>query len=139
MTKKTSYDSRATDFYGSYTISKEIHFSASHQLTGLPQDHPCSRLHGHNYIYRIELTAPTVNTTGFVLDYRALEPIKKWVDDTLDHHHLNDIFDVNPTAENQARYMVGLVHELVELPSHTRVAVSVSETPKTWATFREGK
>ncbi|HUM68046.1 MAG TPA: 6-carboxytetrahydropterin synthase, partial [Chloroflexota bacterium] len=32
-----------------YTISKQFHFSASHQLNGLPLEHQCARLHGHNY------------------------------------------------------------------------------------------
>ena len=40
-----------------YRISKEFHFSASHQLIGLPEDHQCARLHGHNYIVVVELTA----------------------------------------------------------------------------------
>src|SRR5215468_9371730 len=33
-----------------YTISKFFEFSAAHHLTGLPDDHPCSRVHGHNYV-----------------------------------------------------------------------------------------
>ncbi|MFI6697695.1 6-pyruvoyl trahydropterin synthase family protein [Streptomyces sp. NPDC050509] len=51
-------------------ISKEFHFSASHQLDGLPEDHPCGRLHGHNYVVALELSAPTdgLDTTGFVRD-----------------------------------------------------------------------
>lgn len=38
-----------------FRITKEFHFSASHQLTGLPEDHQCARLHGHNYIVEVEL------------------------------------------------------------------------------------
>lgn len=29
-------------------IGKEYHFSASHQLTKVGENHPCARLHGHN-------------------------------------------------------------------------------------------
>ena len=32
-----------------YTIAKTFYFSASHVIGGLPPEHPCSRLHGHNY------------------------------------------------------------------------------------------
>jgi 6-pyruvoyltetrahydropterin/6-carboxytetrahydropterin synthase len=32
-----------------YTIAKRFAFSASHVIGGLPTDHPCARLHGHNY------------------------------------------------------------------------------------------
>ena len=42
-----------------YRISKEFHFSASHQLTDLPADHQCARLHGHNYIVVVELNSDT--------------------------------------------------------------------------------
>jgi 6-pyruvoyltetrahydropterin/6-carboxytetrahydropterin synthase len=38
-----------------YTISKEFNFSASHQLLGLIKDHPCGRIHGHNYTLKIFL------------------------------------------------------------------------------------
>ncbi|HBU96439.1 6-pyruvoyl trahydropterin synthase family protein, partial [Thalassospira lucentensis] len=38
-----------------FTITKQFAFSASHQLAGLDADHPCSRLHGHNYIVEVEL------------------------------------------------------------------------------------
>lgn len=38
-----------------FRIRKEFHFSASHQLTHLPPDHQCARLHGHNYIVVVEL------------------------------------------------------------------------------------
>lgn len=40
-----------------FRITKEFHFSASHQLCRLPVDHQCARLHGHNYIVVVELAA----------------------------------------------------------------------------------
>ena len=46
------------------TISKEFHFSASHQLFGLKEGHPCGRLHGHNYIVKIFLSGEP-NKDGF--------------------------------------------------------------------------
>ena len=41
-----------------YTIAKQFTFSASHQLDHLPEDHQCARLHGHNYVVEIVLSAP---------------------------------------------------------------------------------
>lgn len=118
-----------------HTISKDFQFSASHQLQGLPEDHPCSRLHGHNYTVRLELTG-RLNAVGFVHDYRALAPFKDWLDNELDHRHLNDVLAGNPTAERMSALMVDKAVELLDLPENViRVAVSVSETPKTWATF----
>ena len=53
------------------TISKEFHFSASHQLHGLKEGHPCGRFHGHNYIVKIFLSGEP-NKDGFVQDYGEL-------------------------------------------------------------------
>jgi len=118
-----------------HKISKDFQFSASHQLEGLPSDHPCSRLHGHNYTVRLELTGD-LNEIGFVHDYRALAPFKAWLDDVLDHRHLNDILEGNPTAERMSSIMAHKAVELLDLPANVfNIAVSVSETPKTWATF----
>lgn len=114
-----------------YKISKQFAFSASHILEGLPEDHPCSRLHGHNYIVTVYLKADTLNEVGFVKDYRELSLIKKYIDDNLDHRHLNDVFTVNPTAENMARELYTIfVKEIPQI-----YAVEVSETPKTSAIY----
>jgi 6-pyruvoyltetrahydropterin/6-carboxytetrahydropterin synthase len=118
-----------------YTISKQFSFSASHVLGGLPEDHPCGRLHGHNYEVVVVLEAMTITPPGFVVDYRALDSFKKHLDAVYDHHHLNDIMDQEPTAENMA---ADLYYWLRAQPVYGMfvVAVRVSETPKTWAEFR---
>ena len=123
-----------------FSISKDFAFSASHQLDGLPEDHPCSRLHGHNYVVRLTLKAEEVNAVGFIYDYRELDPFKKWIDDTVDHRDLNEVMkglgiDGNPTAERMARWFRAVAMELLDLPRDIRLSVSVSETPKTWATY----
>lgn len=115
-----------------YAISKTFEFSASHQLFGLPDDHPCSRLHGHNYVVRVEFRSVHLDPRGFAgVDYRDLNPFKSWIDRTLDHRHLNDILPA-PTAENIARYLFDHLAETGPSPS----SVAVSETPKTWAEYR---
>lgn len=114
-----------------YTISKEFHFSASHQLDGLPDDHQCARLHGHNYVVVLRLASHQLNPVGFVLDYGDLAPFKKYVDDALDHRHLNDLLPFNPTAENLARWLFDVAASW----GWPVDGVGVSETPKTWAWF----
>ena len=59
-----------------YRITKEFHFSASHQLSHLPDNHQCARLHGHNYIVIVELASKTLNAEGFVRDYGELKALK---------------------------------------------------------------
>lgn len=114
-----------------YKISKQFAFSASHILEGLPLEHPCARLHGHNYIVTVHLKAETLNQTGFIKDYRELAVIKNYIDDKLDHRHLNEVFSFNPTAENMAK---ALFDEFVKLVPEL-YAVEISETPKTTAVY----
>ena len=116
-----------------YIISKEYHFSASHQLPQLPKDHPCHRLHGHNYVVEVELQSEELDQYGFVKDYRDLDALKTYIDDTFDHRHLNDILgDENVTAEQIAKHFYDWCQ--AQWPQVT--AVSVSETPKSNATYR---
>lgn len=121
-----------------YSISKEFHFSASHQLRGLPDDHQCARLHGHNYIVKIGIQNDELNGVGFILDYADLAPIKAFIDDTLDHRHLNTVLEFNPTAERMARWFHDVTRETLDLPPGSQVTISISETPKTWATYSGG-
>ena len=88
-----------------FTIYKEFHFSASHQLLKLPEDHPCHRIHGHNYLIEVELASETLNEVGFVRDYRELDALKAYIDEKFDHRHLNDVLgDDNVTAEQLAKH-----------------------------------
>lgn len=114
-----------------FTISKEFHFCASHQLECLPEGHPCSRMHGHNYVVVVELKRETLNEAGFLLDYRSLDPIKKFIDDALDHKHLNDFLPFNPSAENIAKHLYQVFQSQFPLIS----AITVKETDKTAARY----
>lgn len=116
-----------------YTISKEYHFSASHQLHQLPADHPCSRMHGHNYVVEVELKSETLNAVGFVRDYRELDALKTYIDAQFDHHHLNDILgDDNITAEQIAKHF----YDWCKTKWPEVSAVRVRETPKSIAEYR---
>jgi len=115
-----------------YKISKTFHFSASHILNDLPEDHPCGRMHGHNYIVKIKLQDNKLDRTGFVVDYGELAEFKHYIDSTLDHRHLNDVFDFQPSAENMARFLFNWCKQRWQ----QTYAVSISETPKTWATYQ---
>lgn len=114
-----------------YTIKKEFTFEASHRLTGLREDHPCMRVHGHSYIIILTLKASNLDKDGFVLDYRNLDQFKKWVDDLLDHQHLNNILPGQPSAENIAKWIYDLWKGVIPYLK----AVTVKETQKTSATY----
>lgn len=115
-----------------YTITKQFSFSASHVLDHLPDGHPCSRLHGHNYVVELVIGGLELDESGFVRDYRDLAPFKAFVDEKLDHRHLNDVVDGPTSAENLARFLYEFARNLWPEVA----AVRVSETPKTWAEYR---
>lgn len=114
-----------------YIIRKSFEFCASHQLEGLCEGHPCMRNHGHNYVLTVELRAKELNAVGMVKDYRELTPVKRFIEEALDHKNLNDFLPCNPTAENMAKvFFDTFVEKLPEL-----YAVEISETPKTSARY----
>jgi 6-pyruvoyltetrahydropterin/6-carboxytetrahydropterin synthase len=85
--------------------------------------------------YEIEviLQATALDSVGFVRDYRELSALKKFLDETVDHKHLNDVLGHDSTtAETLSKWLYdwckGIWPEVV--------AVRVSEAPSTWAEYR---
>lgn len=114
-----------------FRIAKTLTISCSHQLHGLPEAHPCSRLHGHNYTVQVMVLSPSVDKVGMVVDYGIIgEVVKK-----LDHRHLNDVIE-QPTAENVARYLYYMLIEAIPRVGVT-IRVLVKETENTEAEYWE--
>jgi 6-pyruvoyltetrahydropterin/6-carboxytetrahydropterin synthase len=120
-----------------FTIAKRFAFSASHVLTAVPDDHRCRRLHGHNYEVEIVCGADALDGRGMVVDYFDLDPAKQLIDARLDHRHLNDVLDGEPTAERLAWWIYEALKDALPVEVVGRVvAVRVHETPRTWAEYR---
>lgn len=122
-----------------FEISKEFTFEAAHQLLKVPDGHKCGRLHGHSYRVVFVLASDTLNEMGFVVDYGELNAVKTWLDANWDHQNLNDLFAsedlrFETTAENLAKYLFDRFR--FTQPTWPLSMVSVSETGKTWATYR---
>lgn len=124
-----------------YLICKQHHFSASHRLKGVPEDHPCGRLHGHNYKVEVMLAGTKVNEVGWVRDFAALDPVWEYIDTYLDHRHLNEVLPGRTTAECIAEHLYVTAKEKVgEVGKGGKVvAVRVWETPKSWAVYTGAK
>lgn len=116
-----------------YRIWKRFTFSASHVLNGLPEGHQCGRLHGHNYVVEVELRSDVLDRYGFVVDFGDLKLIRRWIDDALDHRHLNDVLDFQPTAENLARHIFAKFSTMYP----QMAAVRVQETETSWAEYAQ--
>jgi 6-pyruvoyltetrahydropterin/6-carboxytetrahydropterin synthase len=116
-----------------YTIAKSFTFSASHIIGGLPPEHPCGRMHGHNYEVEVILQSTELDVVGFVRDYHELSALKKFIDSTLDHNHLNEVLGHDrTTAEALSKWL----YDWCKLQWPEVTAVRVCETPRTWAEYR---
>jgi 6-pyruvoyltetrahydropterin/6-carboxytetrahydropterin synthase len=118
-----------------FTIGKRFRFEASHVLEGMPEGHKCARLHGHSWVIEVELQSIVLDERGMVRDYGDLSAFGDWIQDNLDHRHLNDVMPDDrkqPTSENVAVWLYEVARET--LPEV--VAVRVSETRNTWAEYR---
>ncbi len=120
-----------------YRIGKQFTFDAAHQLNGLPDGHQCGRLHGHTYAVEVELAASQLTGPGFVTDFGDLAPFRRYLDECLDHRHLNEVLDVEPTSERLAEHLFTwcVTHLEPGIPGRV-TAVRVAETPQSWAEYR---
>jgi len=137
-----------------YSISKEFAFSAAHRLDKLPADHPCSRIHGHNYVVTVVLAqARVMPLEGWIRDFGDLDKFKDHIDTYFDHRWLGHgtlldgdpvtsgdgtyttpAIGFNPTAENLAKHFYDIARDTY--PETWKVGVS--ETPKTIAWYSNG-
>jgi 6-pyruvoyltetrahydropterin/6-carboxytetrahydropterin synthase len=116
-----------------YTIAKRFVFSASHIIGGVSPEHPCGRLHGHNYEVEVILGAAAVDGVGFIRDYREISALKEFLDATVDHNHLNDVLGHDRTT---TEVLCKWLYDWCKARWPEVIAVRVSETPRTWAEYR---
>lgn len=87
-------------------IFKDITFEAAHRLPNLPEDHKCSRLHGHSFKVRVHVEGPVDPRTGWVMDFADIRDAFSPLYDQLDHRYLNEIEGLdNPTSEVLATWI----------------------------------
>jgi 6-pyruvoyltetrahydropterin/6-carboxytetrahydropterin synthase len=102
-----------------FSITQEIHFCYGHRLLG--HVGKCGRLHGHNGILRLTLSADALDAQGMVMDFDVVHAaMRAFVDERFDHRmllHRDDpaaaalrsigepfvALDQSPTAEALAR------------------------------------
>lgn len=134
-----------------YKVTKEIEFCYGHRL--LNYRGKCRHLHGHNGKLEIELAAKRLDARGMVRDFDEIKrSIQGWIDENLDHKmilHRKDpalpalrrlgeplfLMDANPTAESLAK----LIFEVAERLGFPVTAVTLWETPRSFATYQPSK
>jgi 6-pyruvoyltetrahydropterin/6-carboxytetrahydropterin synthase len=113
------------------TITKILRFDAAHSLPA--HQGPCRNLHGHTYTAEVTVEGSLQQdgpAAGMVMDFADLRgTVSRLVIEPLDHKYLNEVLDVDPTAEAIAGWMFGRL-EAEGLPV---VKVRLWETPDSYA------
>jgi 6-pyruvoyltetrahydropterin/6-carboxytetrahydropterin synthase len=124
-----------------YEVTVEAGFSSGHYLRNYKGK--CENPHGHNYKVRVTLAGTELDTTGLLLDFKLLKQVLRPVIERIDHQMLNDLepfIELNPSAENLARYFFDQTNHQLDGMTQGRVRVkdcTIWETDTTTATYYE--
>jgi 6-pyruvoyltetrahydropterin/6-carboxytetrahydropterin synthase len=119
-----------------YEVTIIKSFSAAHVLAEIGGK--CEELHGHNFKVEVTAAAEELNSTGLLIDFRIF---KKWLGEileNLDHKHLNIIpsfSDINPSAENIAKYICEKMELKVKPAKVNVVRVKIWESENAAVTY----
>ena len=121
-----------------YELTVEGEFSAAHLMRDY--DGECARMHGHNYRVLLAVEGEELDECGMLVDFTELKREFEKILEELDHRNLNELppFDeINPSSENIARYIFQRTQEALE-EGMAVSAVTIYESPRSSATYREG-
>ena len=128
------------------TISKEFTFDAAHRLCrrDLTESQnydlygKCATLHGHTYRLQVCVSGQ-VDASGMILHFADLKQlVKTHILSRYDHALLNDLdeyLDRPTTAENMVFHIFDTLRMPLENRRITLEAVTLFETPTSWATL----
>lgn len=123
---------------GQFEVMIERNFSSAHQLRGYKGK--CENLHGHNYKIEIYARGSELDNIGLLVDFGELKDAADDIVQYLDHRNINELppFDVqlNPSAENLARYILEQVSRRVGDERVKVYKVRCFETPTSVATYQ---
>jgi 6-pyruvoyltetrahydropterin/6-carboxytetrahydropterin synthase len=123
---------------GLFEVMIERNFSSAHQLRGYKGK--CENLHGHNYKIEIYARGRELDNIGLLVDFGELKEAADEIVAYLDHRNINELppFDeeLNPSAENLARYILERVASRVGDERVRIYKVRCFETPTSVATYQ---
>ena len=123
---------------GIFEVMIERNFSSAHQLRGYRGK--CENLHGHNYKIEIYARGRELDNIGLLVDFVELKAAADEIVNYLDHRNINELppFDeeLNPSAENLARYILERVAHRVGDKRVQVYKVRCFETPTSVATYQ---
>lgn len=104
------------------TLHTETVIDSAHELVGYKGK--CSSRHGHSWKLELDFRGDSRNldSVGILVDFGIVKELKE----ILDHKVLNDVVDVNPTAENLCMWIYGWLEERLE--NRVEIKVRLYET-----------
>jgi 6-pyruvoyltetrahydropterin/6-carboxytetrahydropterin synthase len=120
-----------------FEVSVEQSFAAGHALRNYHGK--CENVHGHNYKVRITVAGERLDETGLLVDFIELKRLMEAAIEYLDHRFINDLppFDeINPSAENIAKYFYNRVSRGIDGNGVKISEVKVWETDTSSAVYR---
>lgn len=123
-----------------WTLHTEFKFDAAHFIDGY--NGKCGRMHGHSYKVKVSAKSNKLNpsaylnTNDMVCDFKELKWAAKDADKGgLDHGFLNDLMDVNTTAERIAEYIH--TETMKRIPEGIELKIIVWETETCWVEYTD--
>ena len=109
-------------------LIKDFRFEAAHQLLSAPEDHKCSRIHGHSFRVEIAVEGEVDPQRGWIYDHAEISKAVDPLIQQLDHSFLNEIPGLEtPTIEVLAAWfwkrLKSLLPGLVEITVHETARV----------------
>ena len=98
----------------------------------------CEKLHGHRYVVEAGLTYDDVGEGGMAFDFTEAKRHLREIAGRLDHENINEIppfTELEPSAENQARWIFQEMRGLLGADGEHLAYVRVWETPNQWAQY----
>ena len=122
-----------------YVVSVQSHYDSAHFLRNYHGK--CENLHGHRYVVELALATEVLDASGLAFDFVDIKKHLRELTEYLDHTNLNDLpefLEVEPSAENQARYIYDTMKQrLPERMSAALLYAKVWETPTQYALYTE--
>ncbi len=127
-----------------YELKVLSSFSSAHALRGY--NGKCENIHGHNWQVETTVASNVLNEIGLVIDFKLLKKFIGGVMEILDHKFINelDFFkEINPSAENIARYIYEELEKIIGLNEYNEckdiriTRVDVYETSSSMASYRK--
>jgi len=119
-----------------YEVTVETGFSGAHMLRGY--EGKCGNLHGHNWKVVVTAGSEHLDQVGMALDFAVLKKETRAILDQVDHTYLNEVFpftELNPTAENIAKWVWEMLVKHLDLADVSVMRVSVWESENAFATY----